>query len=208
MKKSVALFGTLIAFLALSCGGDTTIHLHEENNTAEIKAAVEKVFSPDLAITELVLSTPKLDTRLDQIAVVFWEGDKEYTQTYNQKNGLQEKSENNLMLQIEHIKKEADQRKANAFKIKDIDYSKKYDNFIKAVKLVMEEYPENSEETYDNFLLHSYRFKATGPNEIRESLTVQAKKVGEAVQHHARSTTTNYYEFTFVVLDNGELEWR
>ncbi|MGG5600664.1 hypothetical protein ACPDHJ_12800 [Myroides sp. C8-3] len=105
MKKSVALFGTLIAFLALSCGGDTTIHLHEENNTAEIKAAVEKVFSPDLAITELVLSTPKLDTRLDQIAVVFWEGDKEYTQTYNQKNGLQEKSENNLMLQIEHIKK-------------------------------------------------------------------------------------------------------
>ncbi len=207
MKKSVALIGSLIAFLAISCG-DSTIHLQEENNTAAIKAEVEKAFSPDLAVTDLLLSTPKLDTRLSDIMITFWEDDKEYTQNYDFKNGLQEKREIKLMLQIDHIKKAAEERKSNTFKIKDIDYSKKYDNFIKAVKLVMEEYPENSDETYDNFILHSYRFTAKGSNKIGESLTLHAKKVGESVQHHARSTTTNFYEFTFVVLENGELEWR
>lgn len=207
MKKSVALFGTLIAFLALSCG-DSTINLFEEHNSAILKAEVEKAFSPDLAVTDLLLSTPKLDTRLSEISAIFWKDDKEYTQTYDLKKGLQEKSEIKLMLQIETLKKAAEERKSNTFKIKDIDYSKKYDNFIKAVTLVMEEYPENSEETYDNFILHSYRFTAKGSDKISESLTLHAKKVGEAVQHHARSTTTNFYEFTFVVLENGELEWR
>ncbi|MBB1140523.1 hypothetical protein [Myroides sp. WP-1] len=208
MKKSVILFSTIVSFLAFSCGSDTAIHLQEENNAAVLKAEVEKAFSPDMEVSELLLSTPPLDTRLQNISVEFWEGEEEFQQFYNLKEGMQPKEETLASQNIKRLPQIPAKSKDLVFTIKDVDYSKTYENFIKAVTMVMEEYPEDSDETYNNFVLHSYRFKAEGKNKIRASLTLHAKKVGEAVRYKKRSTSTNYYEFSFVVLEDGTLEWR
>lgn len=209
MRKSVLLMGSIFAWLAVSCGSDSsTIHLQGENNAATLQTAVETAFPSDKVVSELSLYTPALDTRLQFIAVDYWEGEEEFHQVYALKEGLQEKTETLASQNIKRLPQITHKSKDLVFNLKDVDYAKMNENFLKGVTLVMEEYPENTDETYNNFILHRYTFKADKENKIRESLTLHAKKVGESVRQHKRSTTTNYYEFTFVVLENGELEWR
>lgn len=208
MRKSILLMSSIFAFLTLSCGGDASaIHLQEENNAKVLQAEVEKAFTADKVVSELSLYTPPLDTRLQYIAIDYWEGAEEFNQVFDLKEGMQEKRETLASQNIKRLPAITHKSKDLVFNLKDVDYSNTYSNFIKAVTLVMEEYPEDSEETYDNFVLHRYAFKATAPNQIKEVLTLHAKKVGEKARQYKRKTNTSYYEFTFVVGDNGELEW-
>jgi len=209
MKKLVVLFGLLVASIATSCGGDANaVHLQEENSAAAVKAEVEKAFDPEMVVSELTVYTNPLETRLKFINVEFWEGEEEFGQLYDLDQGMEEKKETLASQNIKRLPQITHKSKDLVFTLKDVDYSKMHANFMKAVEALVAEYPEDSDETYNNILLHRYTFKADKSNKIRESLTLQAKKVGEAVRIKKRSTTTNYYEFNFVVLENGELEWR
>ena len=58
---------------------------------------------------------------------------------------------------------------------------------------------------YDNLYLHSFTFFVDNDNKLTADLKIEGRKKGESAEINGKRITTNYYEFSFKVDENGKV---
>jgi len=187
------------------------IDLRETKEVAALEKLVKKNFDENQEV-EAILFTAKeeLSSNVGDIKILYTKDGVSYCNTYNVREG------NNTEDKIEETKnavtagssKSSSQSSASLkpIPLKNYNLSDISKNFGIAVKSIQEEWPAGGEEAYEKFELYKYMFATDEKGIVGAEITIHARRVGESTKTVGRTTTTNYYEFVFLINEKGEFE--
>ncbi|WP_109830147.1 hypothetical protein [Reichenbachiella versicolor] len=196
MKK--LLLSILAGVLLASCGGGY-IDLNDPDSYEEMKELAIDSFGEDLEVYGFSLgSKDHLSSEMRYISVDYIKDGVDYERSYDLINGegneLEEPEMASKSFQTEFFMR----NKQGKLKVKDIDFELINTKYEEAISFLAEQYTD--------FVLYSWEYEVANDGTITAEFMVEATLIGESTTMSGRNVITNYYQFSFKMNENQELE--
>ncbi len=195
MKTTNFILAIVFSVFLMSCGN--TPDMNEQEGISEVEKIVKSKFGEDMEINMLMISSKsELNSDFFSIYVDYLKDEVDYERQYIHSTET-----------LSEEKKDAIQSKTTAFvngmpkqvKISELDFSLINKKYKEAIALL-------EAESLQDFHLQDWFFSVNKKGKVESSFTIHATKAGDSPSLNGRRITSNYYEVSFTVKEDGTLE--
>ncbi len=195
MKKINYSLAIICAFLLTACGN--SLDLNEQESISQIEQIIKKELGEDFEFKYLRISALKeMNSDFYGFSVSYIRDDVEYTRDYDAKTEIMSEEKKDM---IQNAAAFAIMGTPKQIKVSDLNFSLINEKYEEAIKLL-------AEESLADFHLNDWGFSANKKGKVESGFTIHATKPGDSPSLDGRRITSNYYEVSFTVKEDGTLE--